>query len=45
MLFIMVEKYCILGTTRFEFREGETIVLTGYIDNKNIRNKVICVDY
>lgn len=41
----MVKKYYILGTTRFEFREGETIILTGYIANKNMRNKVICVDY
>lgn len=34
-----------LGLSRFEFREGETIVITGYMIDTKIRNKIICLDY
>ena len=29
----------------FEFREGETLVITAYMPNKNFKNKLICIDY
>ena len=34
-----------LGIAKFEFKEGETIILNGYLPNKNIKNKVICIEY
>lgn len=33
------------GAMKFEFKEGETIVITGYCPDIKNKNKVICVDY
>jgi len=30
---------------KFEFKEGETIVITGYTPDVKKKNNVICVDY
>ena len=33
------------GVNKFEFKEGETLVLTAYCPNLNNRKKVIATDY
>eukprot|EP01016_Furgasonia_blochmanni_P030776 TRINITY_DN3192_c0_g1_i1.p1 TRINITY_DN3192_c0_g1~~TRINITY_DN3192_c0_g1_i1.p1 ORF type:complete len:238 (+),score=26.54 TRINITY_DN3192_c0_g1_i1:54-767(+) len=33
------------GTAKFEFKEGETIVLTGYVPDTRNRNRIVCVEY
>jgi hypothetical protein len=30
---------------RFEFKEGETIVLTGYLPDITDKSKIICIEY
>jgi hypothetical protein len=30
---------------KFEFKEGETIVVTGYCPDKAKKNQIVCVEY
>ena len=34
-----------LGSNKFEFKEGETIVLTCYLPDKTKKNVLFCIDY
>ena len=33
------------GMNKFEFKEGETIVITGYIPDVQHKNRIVCIDY
>jgi hypothetical protein len=33
------------GQTKFEFKEGETLVLTGYLPDRNDKTKMIGTEY
>jgi len=33
------------GVNKFEFKEGETLVITGYTPDNNKKNHIICIDY
>jgi hypothetical protein len=33
------------GHMKFEFKEGETIVITGYCPDKSKKNQIVCVEY
>lgn len=30
---------------KFEFKEGETVVITGYIPDISKKNRMVCVEY
>ena len=33
------------GMNKFEFKEGETIVITGYVPDVQHKNRIVCIDY
>ena len=46
LIFItMVNTSLMKGMARFEFKEGETIVLTGYLPDITDKSKIICIEY
>ena len=34
-----------IGVNKFEFKEGETLVITGYTPDTKKKNNIICIDY